>query len=104
MLCLKSEDKRWFMEAMQSQTGDVICWMNCKSMLNPLTWKMVLQCEYVVRGAIINQAQILYCNIGNLQSLGQQPITFFREVLALCDHPVIYDKSETQGLFRSTSS
>lgn len=24
--------------------------------------------------------QILYCNIGNPQSLGQQPITFFREV------------------------
>lgn len=24
--------------------------------------------------------QILYCNIGNPQSLGQQPVTFFREV------------------------
>ncbi|TQE09750.1 hypothetical protein C1H46_004707 [Malus baccata] len=33
--------------------------------------------------------EILYCNIGNPQSLGQQPITFFREVLALCDHPAI---------------
>ncbi|KAH1204508.1 Alanine aminotransferase 2, mitochondrial [Glycine max] len=43
--------------------------------------------------------EILYCNIGNPQSLGQQPITFFREVLALCDHPAILDKSETQGLF-----
>ncbi|XP_027334296.1 alanine aminotransferase 2, mitochondrial-like isoform X3 [Abrus precatorius] len=42
---------------------------------------------------------ILYCNIGNPQSLGQSPITFFREVLALCDHPAILDKSETQGLF-----
>ncbi|KAF5959102.1 hypothetical protein HYC85_000311 [Camellia sinensis] len=46
------------------------------------------------------QVQILYCNIGNPQSLGQQPITFFREVLALCDHLLILDKSETQGLFR----
>ncbi|RZC85319.1 hypothetical protein C5167_041501 [Papaver somniferum] len=80
----------------------------------------VLQCEYAVRGAIVNQAQklqeeikenpgshpfdeILYCNIGNPQSLGQQPITFFREVLALCDHPVILDKSETQGLFSADS-
>ncbi|KAL5579674.1 hypothetical protein UlMin_012116 [Ulmus minor] len=76
----------------------------------------VLKCEYAVRGEIVSIAQslqqelqekpgslpfdeILYCNIGNPQSLGQQPITFFREVLALCDHPAILDKSETQGLF-----
>ncbi|GFY97255.1 alanine aminotransferas [Actinidia rufa] len=77
----------------------------------------VLKCEYAVRGEIVTLAQqlqeelkvnpgshpfdeILYCNIGNPQSLGQQPITFFREVLALCDHPAILDKSETQGIFR----
>ncbi|WMV34974.1 hypothetical protein MTR67_028359 [Solanum verrucosum] len=76
----------------------------------------VLKCEYAVRGEIVSIAQtlqqnlkdnpgshpfdeILYCNIGNPQSLAQQPITFFREVLALCDHPSILDKSETQGLF-----
>lgn len=76
----------------------------------------VLKCEYAVRGEIVTLAQrlqqellekpgshpfdeILYCNIGNPQSLGQQPITFFREVLALCDHPAILDKSETSGLF-----
>ncbi|KAJ6941820.1 hypothetical protein NC652_007778 [Populus alba x Populus x berolinensis] len=76
----------------------------------------VLKCEYAVRGEIVTLAQalqeelkskpgshpfdeILYCNIGNPQSLGQQPITFFREVLALCDHPSILDRSETQGLF-----
>ncbi|KAK1368094.1 alanine aminotransferase 2-like [Heracleum sosnowskyi] len=47
--------------------------------------------------------EILYCNIGNPQSLNQQPITFFREVLALCDHPAILDKSETQGLFSADS-
>ncbi|PSS07279.1 Alanine aminotransferase [Actinidia chinensis var. chinensis] len=76
----------------------------------------VLKCEYAVRGEIVTLAQqlqeelkvnpgshpfdeILYCNIGNPQSLGQQAITFFREVLALCDHPAILDKSETQGIF-----
>ncbi|KAB2611027.1 alanine aminotransferase 2 [Pyrus ussuriensis x Pyrus communis] len=76
----------------------------------------VLKCEYAVRGEMVTLAQrlqeelkanpgshpfdeILYCNIGNPQSLGQQPITFFREVLALCDHPAILDKSQTQGLF-----
>lgn len=80
----------------------------------------VLECEYAVRGEIVTLAQtlqeelknnpethpfdeILYCNIGNPQSLGQQPITFFREVLALCDHPTILDKSETQGLFSADS-
>ncbi|CAN4098562.1 unnamed protein product [Withania somnifera] len=76
----------------------------------------VLKCEYAVRGEIVSIAQklqqdlkdnpgshsfdeILYCNIGNPQSLAQQPITFLREVLALCDHPSILDKSETQVLF-----
>ncbi|XP_073311491.1 alanine aminotransferase 2-like [Primulina huaijiensis] len=80
----------------------------------------VLACEYAVRGEIVTLAQkleqemkshpdrqpfdeILYCNIGNPQALGQQPITFFREVLALCDHPSILDKSETQGLFSADS-
>ncbi|CAD5195804.1 unnamed protein product [Musa acuminata subsp. malaccensis] len=76
----------------------------------------VLKCEYAVRGEIVSHAQrlqqelqdkpgshpfdeILYCNIGNPQSLGQQPVTFFREVLALCDHPSLLDKSETHALF-----
>ncbi|XP_052477670.1 alanine aminotransferase 1, mitochondrial, partial [Gossypium raimondii] len=47
--------------------------------------------------------EILYCNIGNPQSLGQKSITFFREVLALCDHPAILAKSETQALFSADS-
>ncbi|XP_004510570.1 alanine aminotransferase 2-like [Cicer arietinum] len=80
----------------------------------------VLQCQYAVRGEIVTLAQnlqkdlqanpgshsfdeIIYCNIGNPQSLGQQPITFFREVLALCDYPALLDKSETQGLFSADS-
>ncbi|KAL6568338.1 Alanine--glyoxylate aminotransferase 2, mitochondrial [Orobanche hederae] len=80
----------------------------------------VLECEYAVRGEIVTLAQklqeelkanpdshpfdeILYCNIGNPQSLGQHPITFFREVLALCDHSAILDKSETHGLFSADS-
>ncbi|KAG6418391.1 hypothetical protein SASPL_120595 [Salvia splendens] len=80
----------------------------------------VLECEYAVRGEIVILAQklqedlknnpeshpfdeILYCNIGNPQSLGQKPITFFREVLALCDHPALLDKSETHSLFSDDS-
>ncbi|KAL5197784.1 hypothetical protein ABZP36_001296 [Zizania latifolia] len=104
----------------------------------------VLKCEYAVRGEIVTHAQnlqqeleknpeslpfdeILYCNIGNPQSLGQQPVTFFREVslyalsstslvtfplcltlscrlfqvLSLCDHPALLDKSETHALYSS---
>ncbi|KAI3727386.1 hypothetical protein L1987_67200 [Smallanthus sonchifolius] len=84
--------------------------------LNP----KVLKCEYAVRGEIVSMAQklqldlqakpasrpfkeILYCNIGNPQSLGQKPITFFREVLALCDHPALLDKKETNSLFSADS-
>ncbi|KAG6514340.1 hypothetical protein ZIOFF_024693 [Zingiber officinale] len=43
--------------------------------------------------------EILYFNVGNPQSLGQKAITFFREVLVLCDHPPLLDKSETRALF-----
>uniref|UniRef100_A0A0D3HD77 Aminotransferase class I/classII large domain-containing protein n=2 Tax=Oryza TaxID=4527 RepID=A0A0D3HD77_9ORYZ len=81
--------------------------------LNP---KVVLNCEYAVRGEIVIHAQrlqqqlqtqpgslpfdeILYCNIGNPQSLGQKPVTFFREVIALCDHPCLLEKEETKSLF-----
>jgi alanine transaminase len=80
----------------------------------------VLKCEYAVRGEIVNIAQklqedlktnkdaypfdeIIYCNIGNPQSLGQLPIKFFREVLALCDHASLLDESETHGLFSTDS-
>ncbi|MQM05119.1 hypothetical protein Taro_037927 [Colocasia esculenta] len=76
----------------------------------------VIKCQYAVRGEIVIHAQrlqedlqanpgshpfdeILYCNIGNPQSLGQQPITFFREVLALCDYPGLLDRDETHALF-----
>lgn len=78
----------------------------------------VLNAEYAVRGEIVIRAQalaeelksnpgshpfdeIIYCNIGNPQSLGQKPITFFREVVALCDHPNLLDKPETHALFSS---
>ncbi|EMS46317.1 Alanine aminotransferase 2 [Triticum urartu] len=82
--------------------------------------QQVLKCEYAVRGEIVIHAQrlqqqlqtqpgslpfdeILYCNIGNPQSLGQQPVTFFREVLALCDHPDLLKKEEIKTLFSADS-
>lgn len=33
--------------------------------------------------------KVVMCNIGNPQALGQKPITFFRQVLALCEYPQV---------------
>jgi alanine transaminase len=65
----------------------------------------VLEAEYAVRGAIAVKSQkyaesladgatldfpkIVQCNIGNPQVLGQKPITFFRQVLSICDYPEV---------------
>jgi len=38
--------------------------------------------------------KIVYCNIGNPQSLQQKPITFFRQVLALCNYPELLSHSD----------
>jgi len=35
--------------------------------------------------------KLIFCNIGNPQSLEQKPITFNREVLALLEHPVLLE-------------
>uniref|UniRef100_A0A7S1XGN3 Aminotransferase class I/classII large domain-containing protein n=1 Tax=Compsopogon caeruleus TaxID=31354 RepID=A0A7S1XGN3_9RHOD len=62
--------------------------------------------EYAVRGKLVQRAdeisrqlrmgsgsfpfsQVVYCNIGNPQSLKQQPLTFVRQVLAGCLYPTI---------------
>ena len=55
--------------------------------------KAVLETEYAVRGPIVAKAQelekqgrdIIYCNIGNPQALEQKPLTWVRQVLALCE-------------------
>jgi len=57
--------------------------------------RAVLETEYAVRGPIVARAQelekqgreIIYCNIGNPQSLGQKPLTWNRQILALCEYP-----------------
>ena len=62
----------------------------------------VLKAEYAVRGEIVARAseiqkelaagkkfpfdKVVMCNIGNPQALGQQPLTFLRQVLAVCDY------------------
>lgn len=61
--------------------------------------KAVIEAEYAVRGPIVARAaelekqgkEIIYCNIGNPQSLGQKPITYQRQLLALCEYPALMD-------------
>lgn len=51
--------------------------------------------QYAVRGEVVMQAdhmaaqgkQILYTNIGNPHQVGQPPISYYRQILALCDLP-----------------
>ncbi len=61
--------------------------------------KAVLETEYAVRGPIVARAaelekqgrEIIYCNIGNPQSLGQKPLTWNRQILALCEYPALME-------------
>ncbi len=69
--------------------------------------KAVLDTEYAVRGPIVARAQeleregreIIYCNIGNPQALEQKPLTYVRQVLALCQYPDLIQRAA--GLFPS---
>lgn len=55
----------------------------------------VLEMEYAVRGPIPMRAAelrrqgraIISCNLGNPQALGQQPITFYRQMMGLMEEP-----------------
>jgi len=61
----------------------------------------VREAEYAVRGPIVARAQelerqgrkIIYCNIGNPQSLGQRPISWVRQVIALVEYPELIDRA-----------
>uniref|UniRef100_A0A8D3D714 alanine transaminase n=1 Tax=Scophthalmus maximus TaxID=52904 RepID=A0A8D3D714_SCOMX len=74
--------------------------------MNPTVKKV----EYAVRGPIVQRAlelerelsegmkkpfvEVIKANIGDAHAMGQQPITFFRQVLALCSYPeLLNDKT-----------
>jgi len=76
----------------------------------------VVEAQYAVRGAIVQRAQVLeqqlhdkpgslpfekvvFCNIGNPQQLLQKPMTFIRQVLALCDYPDALQDPKMRQLF-----
>lgn len=61
----------------------------------------VLATQYAVRGPIVTRAKelersgktIIYCNIGNPQALGQKPLSYVRQMLALMQYPELAQKS-----------
>ncbi|XP_060762386.1 alanine aminotransferase 2-like isoform X2 [Neoarius graeffei] len=70
----------------------------------------VKKVEYAVRGPIVQRAmqlekelregvkkpftEVIKANIGDAHAMGQQPITFFRQVLALCSYTDLLDNSK----------
>jgi len=76
----------------------------------------VVEAEYAVRGELVIKAdqyrqqmegkatglpfkEIIACNIGNPQELGQKPLDFFRQVVALCQYPAAAATPEGQRIF-----
>lgn len=67
----------------------------------------VVQAEYAVRGRIYKEAaarqaagkEVILTNTGNPQALGQKPISFMRQVLALVNYPELLDRPEAAQLF-----
>lgn len=48
----------------------------------------------LTKGAKLPFEEVIYCNIGNPQQLGQKPITFYRQVSALLEVPDLLDPSK----------
>jgi len=70
----------------------------CGTTLNP----RVLEAEYAVRGRLLDKAlsleaqgrPVVKCNIGNPQALGQRPLSWVRQVLALLIDPQLLEAAE----------
>ena len=68
----------------------------------------ILAMEYAVRGPIPQRAaklkeegkEVIFCNIGNPQSLGQAPITYYRQIVSLLEEPAkIARERQLKNLF-----
>ena len=79
-----------------------------KILLNDTMNTNLMEMEYAVRGELVIKAgryqamlrngdktlpfdEVILCNIGNPQSVGQKPFTFFRQVRAGCMYPDLVD-------------
>jgi alanine transaminase len=49
-------------------------------------------------GSSLKFSEIIYCNIGNPQQVGQRPITFFRQVLSLLENPALLEHAAQIGI------
>lgn len=71
----------------------------------------ILEMEYAVRGAIPQRAaemhrqgrDIIFCNIGNPQALGQPPMTYYRQILSLIENPWKIDREKQLHSLLKTS-
>lgn len=67
----------------------------------------LLNAHYAVRGKIVQRAyeleregkKIIYTNIGNPQALKQKPLTYLRQLLALCEYPLLMDEPSAKKVF-----
>ncbi|KAG5628754.1 hypothetical protein H5410_000471 [Solanum commersonii] len=67
----------------------------------------VKKCQYAVRGELYLRAsqlqkegkKIIFTNVGNPHALGQKPLTFPRQVVALCQAPFLLDDPNVGQLF-----
>jgi alanine transaminase len=59
----------------------------------------VLQQQLITDPGSLPFDEVVQCNIGNPQGLNQKPITYFREVVSLCDHPDLLGKPQVHELF-----
>ncbi|CAH9107465.1 unnamed protein product [Cuscuta epithymum] len=67
----------------------------------------VKSCQYAVRGELYLRAselqkegkKIIFTNVGNPHALGQKPLTFPRQVIALCQAPFLLDDPNAERVF-----
>jgi len=79
------------------------------AILHPKTINQnVVRAEYAVRGQLYNAAvarskagkKVILTNVGNPHALGQKPITFFRQVLAIVNYPALMEDPAVAAHFK----
>ncbi|CAN7050334.1 unnamed protein product [Brassica rapa subsp. trilocularis] len=86
--------------------GVATCLSNFNSAFDNLD-KALKNCQYAVRGELYLRAselqkegkKIIFTNVGNPHALGQKPLTFPRQVVALCQAPFLLDNPNVGMLF-----
>lgn len=81
--------------------------MSPKAMDYELLNENVKKCQYAVRGELYLRAselqkegkKIIFTNVGNPHALGQKPLTFPRQVVALCQAPFLLDDPNVELVF-----